>query len=138
MNLENKLLDKLSRVKPPIDIENIVLQLWIRILDWHIDDSKNWLVIKNNNFYTIFINNKLNKINRRLAIGHELHHIISWDFGSSENTENKADNYSRDLLISDFNLIKYSKNKNISELSSFFLVNKSDIFYKINKLWINK
>ncbi|MCH2189103.1 ImmA/IrrE family metallo-endopeptidase [Candidatus Gracilibacteria bacterium] len=144
MTVPKKVEDLLQYMQIPINIEGLILRLGFTILYKELPKHCHGLVSKSNGRISIIVNNKISLQEKRIALGHELKHILYNEIHEHSHTndpqdiiEQEADAFSRDILIPESILRRYwfgYHTRNTRHLSSIFLVPEQHISLKIKEL----
>ncbi len=131
-------LDKYKNYNLPIDIESIVLKVWLSI-DYFGFDKINGFI----SWTTIVINSSLNLAEQRFTLAHELWHYIDWEiwassgiFACKELKEKKADEFAMNLLCPTKQFKElWEEYQNVPTVAQCLAVPESLIFKKLKHIY---
>lgn len=129
-------LAKNKRLMPPIDIENIIRDLWAEVI--YLPLTKlDWMCVKMKGSFDILINSN-NPLNRqRFTMAHELKHLLEWETGFwlqwIWRIEKEANDFAWKLLVPGMWLSE-NRNKSLDELSKLFQVSKEVIQIRLKQI----
>lgn len=134
MQKSDRFLECCRNLDIPINIEQIILDLWIDINYWKFVKF-DWLSMKDSDYVCVFINKSVSIKRQRFTMAHELKHCLDNEFWLNchnhdwfDIIEKNADEFAWKLLVPENKLREvFQRHKSLTYLSSIFDVSRTVI-----------